>query len=83
MLWFYARNGDSMQLETRYDNDTLEYVGILTHPDGHQEVQRFATGDDFTAWLTTLEASLTAGQWTLTGSPQILPDGWPNKNPTR
>jgi hypothetical protein len=30
MLWFYTRDRDSLRLETRYDNQTLEYVGILS-----------------------------------------------------
>ncbi|HET9833608.1 MAG TPA: hypothetical protein VFP91_17930 [Vicinamibacterales bacterium] len=41
MIWFYTRDQDSLRLETRYDNDALEYVGILTQPDGTQPSRRF------------------------------------------
>ena len=83
MIWFYSRDQDSLRLETRYDNDTLEYVGILTHPDGKQETKRFATVDTFRAWLVTLEEELAADQWTASAAPHVLPDGWPNKTPPR
>ena len=81
MLWFYTRDRESIQLETRYDNDTLEYVGILTHTDGHQETKRFTTSDAFAAWLKAIERNLTAEQWTPDGPPHVLPDGWPDKTP--
>ena len=29
MLWFYTRNRDLLRLETRYDNDTEEYIGAI------------------------------------------------------
>ncbi|SRR5216684_1419883 len=45
MLWFYERDHVSLRVETRYDNDTAEYVGILHHPDGRQETQRFDKRD--------------------------------------
>ena len=34
MLCLYMRDRESLQLETRYDNDALEYVGILLTPTG-------------------------------------------------
>ena len=83
MLWFFTRDRDSIQLETRYDNDALEYVGTVTYPDGHQDSRRFATAEAFTQWLTTLEGRLAADRWTPDGAPLILPDGWPDKTPER
>lgn len=83
MLWFYTREHDSLQLETRYDNETLEYVGILTYPDGHQDIRRFRTATSFRTWLVSLEHDLTAQQWTPDGAPHLLPDGWPDKPPDR
>jgi len=81
MLWFYTRDRESLSLETRYDNETLEYVGILTHPDGRQETNRFSTAKTFRDWLVTLDRSLMARQWAQNGAPHILPDGWPDKTP--
>jgi hypothetical protein len=61
MLWFYTRNRDSLRVETRYDTQTLEYVGILTHPDGREDTRRFATaGPSETGsyrWTRVLSAS--------------------------
>ena len=83
MLWFFTRDRDSMHLETRYDNDALEYVGTLTYPDGHQDTRRFATADAFTAWLATVEQRLAADRWAPDGAPLFLADGWPDKKPKR
>ena len=83
MIWFYSRDNKSLRLETRYDNDTLEYVGLLTHPDGRHESKRFTTVDAFREWLVTLEDELAEEHWTPTGAPHILPDGWPDKRPPR
>ena len=29
MLWFFERNDEQVKLETRFDNDTQEYVAIV------------------------------------------------------
>ena len=83
MLWFYTRDGESLSLETRYDNQTLEYVSILIHPDGHRETERFRTAKSFREWLVTLDQKLTSRQWAQNGPPHILPDGWPDKPPSQ
>jgi len=81
MLWFYERDHASLRVETRYDNDTAEYVALLYHPDGRRETQRFDKQDAFREWLVSLEQHLEADRWTRQGSPDILPDGWPDKTP--
>jgi hypothetical protein len=83
MLWFYTRELQSLSLETRYDNQSLEYVGILTHPDGRQEARRFATARAFREWLVTLDRKLTVRRWVQNGPPHIVPDGWPDRTPPR
>ncbi len=83
MLWFYTRAHDSLRLETRYDNETREYVGILTYPDGHQHARRFDTADAFRTWLESLDRDLTEQHWAPDGPPHILPTGWPDKTPDR
>jgi hypothetical protein len=40
-----------MQIETRYDNDTGEYVGIIRHSNGHEEVQGFKDPQTYGDWL--------------------------------
>ena len=81
MLWFYTRNRDSLRIETRYDNLTQEYVGIVTHPGGGHEAKRFRTVDEFRAWLVGLERELATQQWIPDGAPQVLADGWPDTRP--
>jgi len=83
MLWFYTRDRESLSLETRYDNVTFEYLGILKHPDGRLETRRFPTAQAFRAWLVTLDRKLTARRWAQDGPPHILPDGWPDKTPSQ
>lgn len=81
MIWFYERDKMALRLETRYDNKTAEYVAVLHHPDGRQEWQRFHQLEAFRQWLRTLEQALAADRWRQKGSPDILPDGWPDKPP--
>ena len=81
MLWFYERDTIVLRLETRYDSKTAEYVALLHHPDGRQELQRFRKLEPFRQWLVALEQTLAADRWTQKRSLDILPDGWPDKTP--
>lgn len=83
MLWFYIRNRDSLQIETRYNNETQEYVGILIYPDGRRETKCFRALDEYRTWLIEVERELATERWIPAGAPQILPDGWPAKRPLR
>jgi hypothetical protein len=83
VIWFYTRENESLRLETRYDNATFEYVGVLTQPDGHQETKRFTTVEDFRAWLVSFEQELTADHWLSSGDPHVFPEGWPTRKPPR
>jgi len=83
MVWFYTRERQSLSLETRYDNDTQEYVATIVGAAGVPETSRFSDADAFRAWLLALERELTAQQWAPDGAPHILPDGWPARKPER
>jgi hypothetical protein len=74
MLWFYIRDRDSLSLETRYDNQTLEYLAILKYLGGPQETQRFQSAQAFRDWLVSFDQRLVAERWAQQGAPQILPD---------
>jgi hypothetical protein len=41
-VWFYKRDQVSLSLETRYDNETAEYVAIVVRPDGRQLTEHFS-----------------------------------------
>jgi hypothetical protein len=81
MVWFYTRRDQQLDVTTRYDNRTAEYVLILTSADGRYEEERFATGSKFRRRLVDLEGRLAAEKWALSGKPRMLPDGWPDRRP--
>jgi hypothetical protein len=81
MVWFYKRDQVSLSVETRYDNETAEYVAIVVRPDGRLQTERFLTREAFREWLMALEQQLQHEQWVPDGPVHVLPDGWPHKPP--
>jgi hypothetical protein len=79
MLWFFERDDESLKIETRYDNNTSEFVVIVRYPNGQEHSERFTDGDDFRRWLEAFEQTLAAQHWTGRSGPIILPYGWPDK----
>jgi hypothetical protein len=82
MLWFFERDDQALRLEVRYDNDTSEYVALVTYPDGNGHTERFSDGDQFRMWLELFEHDLAARRWSARTGPVFLPYGWPNKRLT-
>jgi hypothetical protein len=82
MLWFFERNDESLTIETRFDNDSSEFVAIVRFPDGRELTERFQRADEFSAWLAGFEQTLTDERWNGRGGPILLPYGWPNKRLT-
>lgn len=80
MIWLYEKDDQSLRLETRYDNRTLQYV-LITHTSGGSETERFEKLEDFRQRLLALEKSLQSGEWHRSGPPVLAPDGWPNATP--
>jgi hypothetical protein len=77
MLWCFERSHEELRVETRYDNETAEYVAVVRYPDGREETQRFATSDEFKTWLEKFQSQLQDGNWHLQGGgPIFLPSGW-------
>lgn len=79
MLWCFEREKETLRLETRYDNDTSEFVAIIHYSDGREETKRFTQMDEFRSWLVAFERELEEQHWTSQGAPIFLPDGWPNE----
>ena len=73
MLWFFERNDEVAQLETRFDNETAEYVAVIRWPDGHEDVGRSADAASYRTLLLTLEQQLEAAHWHRDGPPVISP----------
>jgi hypothetical protein len=76
MLWFFERDRESLQIETRYDSDTSEFVAIVRHPDGREDIARFAELGAFRSYLAAVQQSVDESRWVSCGQPIILPDGW-------
>jgi hypothetical protein len=84
MLWFYAREEETLTLELRYDNDTQEYVATTIGASTPiPQTSRFRTVDQFRAWLEAFDRKMIGASWKVKGSPHILADGWPDKRPPR
>jgi len=83
MLWFFQRDAAILELETRYDNATAEYVRDVRPPDGSAWSERFPDAQGFRARLQTIENGLIAEQWRREGPPIVLPYGWPDRKPPR
>ncbi len=79
MLWFFERDDESLKLETRYDNDTSEFVVVVRDPDGREHTKRFTESDAYGAWLEAFERDLEHKRWTRRHGPMVIPDGWPNR----
>jgi hypothetical protein len=76
MLLIYERSHQqTLQVETRFDADTREYVLIIRRPDATEQVERFRDPTSFRRRLTDLEHQLEDEQWQKR-SATALPDAW-------
>lgn len=76
MIWFYERGGQTLKIETRYNNGTAAYELIWHHPDGTSTTETFASEALFRQRSQSVEASLSGDAWHLAGAPTFVPDGW-------
>jgi hypothetical protein len=81
MLWFFERSDEQIEVETRFDNTTREYVVIIRRPDQKVESSRYRDPESLRIRLAELTEELESDDWLTSGPPVILPDGWPNKPP--
>ena len=82
MVWFFERDDEQIQVETRFDNAAREYVVIVRRAEQQDEVTRFRDADSLRTRLVELTRELEEKDWLAAGPPVILPDGWPDKPPT-
>jgi len=83
MIWFYERNGSTVQVETSFDSDTHEYVLRFVDPTLGPRVERFSDAAAYQTRLMALEAQMTAEEWHLIGKPDIDPEGFPRMRPKK
>jgi hypothetical protein len=82
MVWFWTRDDEELQLETRYDNETAEFVVTVMPPEGTSVPERFKDIEAFRARLVLLEDQLEAKNWRNTGRPLLSPEGFPRQRLT-
>ena len=83
MMWFFERGNERLEIKTRYDNETAEYLLEVVEPGDPRPVERFRDAAAFRARLLEVERELDHMQWRSNGAPRILPDGWPDRTPPR
>ena len=83
MLWFFDRGAEVLEIETRYDNDTCEYVLEMRAPIDAPTSERFIDAVIFQSRLLEIEQGLSGQKWRRSGPPVMLPDGWPDRTPSR
>jgi hypothetical protein len=76
VIWTFERGAEIVRVETRVDQSTGEYVLVSIWADGRTETQNFQDHAEFDVRVRILEAQLAADNWSLAGSPTIVPDGW-------
>ena len=76
MIWFYARPGGALRIETRIDAVTKEYVLQIEWPGRPAMMERFPDRVAFEARVRVIERQLKAEHWNQVGGPAILPHGW-------
>jgi hypothetical protein len=57
MLWFFERDHESLCLETRYENESAEFVAIVRWPNGREQIERFLDLEAFRLWLVAFDKS--------------------------
>jgi hypothetical protein len=63
MVRTFARGGDQIRLEQRYDTQTAEFLLVIEHHDRYQETKRFAEALTFREFLSAFEEQLATEHW--------------------
>jgi hypothetical protein len=82
MVWVFERSVDLRELETRYDNETSEFVLELRGPELPPQTEWFTDAEAFRVRLVALERILGDQRWRRRGPPISLPSGWPVLTPS-
>jgi hypothetical protein len=83
MVWFFERSESKRELETRYDNESSEYVLELRGPDLPPQTERFTDAGIFRMRLVALERILGQQRWRRNGPPSMLTEAWPDRIPSK
>jgi hypothetical protein len=75
MIWLFQRESQAIRIETRFDQQSSEYVLVSEERDGTRQIERFRSAAAFRLRLEALEQQLETNRWTRSG-PFLLRDGW-------
>jgi hypothetical protein len=76
MVWFFERSSDVIELITRYENVTAEFVLEVRTPGEPARTERFSTAATFRRRLQGIRRELGSDRWESKGAPAMLPRGW-------
>ena len=63
MLWFFERQNSRLHYEVRRQTDGDDFELVITHPDGHLDVEQFADSVSLFARMQQLQRTLRAEGW--------------------
>jgi hypothetical protein len=69
MVWFFERSAQMLELETRYDNETSEYVLEIRGLDVPSQIERFTDAAAFRTRLEAVERHISGQRWRRDGCP--------------
>jgi hypothetical protein len=76
MIWLYARGDATMQIETRFNDESQTYEVIWHEADGSVRRETFGNDEELRSRLAVIAAALEAQRWRQSGPPTIDPNGW-------
>jgi hypothetical protein len=78
MIWVLERDDPELRVETRYANDTTEYLVICCADD--DQCERFTDAAELRSRLIQVESRLEAERWARTRTSLIVPDSLPRRS---
>ena len=63
MIWFFERQRSRLYYEVRRQTDGDNYELVITHPDGHQDIEHFADSLELLDGMERLQHRLHAEGW--------------------
>ena len=63
MLWFFERQDAWLRYEIRRQVDGHAYELVITHPDGHQDIEQFGDSRELIERSRHLQETLVAAGW--------------------
>jgi hypothetical protein len=63
MIWFFERHPHRLHYEIRHQADGHDYELVITHPDGRQDLERFADTRAVIERSAALQHKLAAAGW--------------------